>query len=282
MPIDSNEIYFVYSGSGTNANPSLSLGGEPGEIITTNAIFDNVSAIEGEEGLTDYRCCYLVNDSPDSKLNNFSVTATKDDPTLGASDVQISIGFLFREEIQVLTIIDYGSITSAIIGITYTHAVFPAKSFTITISGGIDSGVISDIKNQIYSNLMSLEGYAVETDIVDEIDGSDLLLKIKFSGFSKNKSHNLLTVTTAPTDFATISKTVIGSPINTVPDQIANELLAPAGVTFSNSGPIIGDLEPGDVVPIWLKRKIPAGSRAVTKDGFTLKAKGQAISESLT
>lgn len=282
MPINSNEIYFVYSGSGTNANPSLSLGGEPGEIITTNAIFDNVSAIEGEEGVTDYRCCYLVNDSLDYNLNNFSITATKDDPTLGASDVQVSIGFLLREEVQVLTISDYASITSAVIGITYTHAVYPAKSFTITISGGIDSGVISDIKDQIYSNLMSLENYAVETEITDEINGSDLLFKISFSGFSKNKSHNLLGVTTAPTDFATISKTVVGSPINTVPDEIANELLAPAGVIFSNSGLIVGDLEPGDIVPIWLKRKIPAGSRAVTKDGFTLKAKGQAVSENLT
>lgn len=280
MPIDISDIYFVYSGSGTNENPSLSLGGEPGELITTNALFDNLSAAEGEQGTTDYRCCYLVNDSTEATLNNFYIFTSKDDPTVGTSDVTVQTGFAFRNEIQIFTIADYQSVASGTIDVTYTHAVFPAKNFTITISSTIDAGAIETIKETIYTSLMTLEGYAVETNVTHTISGIDLLISIEFAGLSKNKSH---TMSVESEEFVVlIDKTVDGSPINSVATEIANELVAPTGVTFyTTSNPVIGNLEPGDVVPVWIKRKVPKNSRAVTKDGFTLKARGEAISESL-
>lgn len=280
MPIDISDIYFVYSGLGTNENPSLSLGGEPGELITTNALFDNLTAAEGEQGTTDYRCCYLVNDSTESTLNNFFIFAAKDDPTLGDSDVTIQTGFILRNEIQIFTIENYQSVASGTINLTYTHAVFPAKNFTITISSTIDDPTIETIKEAIYTNLMTLEGYAVETNVTHTISGIDLLISIEFAGLSKNKSH---TMSVESEEFTvSITKSVEGSPINSVPDEIANEVVTPAGVIFyTSSNPVIGNLEPGDIVPIWIKRKVPKNSRAVTKDGFTLKARGEAILESL-
>lgn len=289
MTIETNDIFFVYSGSGTNANPSASLGGPPAEIITTNSIFDGLSAAEGEEGMTDYRCLYLVNDSPTAVLNNFSFVITKDDPTLGTSDVQVLPGFILRNEVQTLTIVNYENVTSGTIELTYTHAEFPPKTFNITIASPIDAGVISTIEETIYSNLMSLENYAVETVVTHTIPGPDLKINIEFSGFSQNKSHTILAfnddgLVSVPAEsaYVNIDKTVEGSPINTNPDEIANELVPPSGVVFYTTNPVLGNLEPGDVVPVWLKRKVPAGSRAVSKDGFTLKARGQAFSEDLT
>jgi hypothetical protein len=55
---------------------------------------------------------------------------------------------------------------------------------------------------------------------------------------------------------------------------IANESTAPSGVTFSNpssgSPLVIGDLAPGQVKGIWVKRDVTAGASALNPDGVII------------
>jgi len=57
---------------------------------------------------------------------------------------------------------------------------------------------------------------------------------------------------------------------------VANESTAPAGVTFS-AGPLaIGDLGPGQVKGIWLRRTVTAGAGAVN-DGAVYAVSGDTL-----
>lgn len=60
---------------------------------------------------------------------------------------------------------------------------------------------------------------------------------------------------------------------------VANENTAPAGVTFAdaaNSGAAlsIGNLGPGGVQAVWIKREVTAGAAAAANDPFTLRVTG--------
>lgn len=62
---------------------------------------------------------------------------------------------------------------------------------------------------------------------------------------------------------------------------IANESSAPAGVTFSSptsgSPLVIGDLAPGQVKGIWLRRTVTAGAGAVNPDGVIIGVTGDTL-----
>ncbi len=63
--------------------------------------------------------------------------------------------------------------------------------------------------------------------------------------------------------------------------EIADELTAPAGVTFSVPtteavGLVIGTLAAGECAAIWVKRRVPAGAHARARDGATLVVGGAA------
>jgi hypothetical protein len=62
---------------------------------------------------------------------------------------------------------------------------------------------------------------------------------------------------------------------------IANESTAPAGVTFSSptsgSPLVIGDMAPGQVKGIWLRRTVTAGAAALNPDGVILTVAGDTL-----
>lgn len=61
-------------------------------------------------------------------------------------------------------------------------------------------------------------------------------------------------------------------------DQIANETTAPTAVGTFGSGPLtIGDIAPGQVKAIWLKRTVTAGAGAVNPDGVVLRVSGDTL-----
>lgn len=65
MPISANDIRFYLSGGSSNQNPLNSLGGAISNTEIFNDvlenIFDNVTKVEADNGLTDYRCIYVKN-----------------------------------------------------------------------------------------------------------------------------------------------------------------------------------------------------------------------------
>lgn len=62
----------------------------------------------------------------------------------------------------------------------------------------------------------------------------------------------------------------------------ANDVTAPAGVTFTSptseaSAIVIGDLAPGQCRAFWLRRTVPASTAALANDGVTLRVKGDTV-----
>lgn len=62
-------------------------------------------------------------------------------------------------------------------------------------------------------------------------------------------------------------------------EQVANENTAPTGVTFSSpttkgTGLSLGDLAPGEVYPVWVRRTVAAATSAQAADGVTLRVEG--------
>ena len=58
---------------------------------------------------------------------------------------------------------------------------------------------------------------------------------------------------------------------------IANESAAPAGVTFAGTEVTIGDLAPGQVKGVWLRRTVTAGAGALNPDGVILYVTGDTL-----
>lgn len=58
---------------------------------------------------------------------------------------------------------------------------------------------------------------------------------------------------------------------------VANESTAPAGVTFASTEVTIGDLAPGQVKGIWLRRTVSAGAAATNPDGVILYTTGDTL-----
>ena len=53
---------------------------------------------------------------------------------------------------------------------------------------------------------------------------------------------------------------------------VANETTAPAGVTFAGTEVTLGDLAPGEVRAVWLRRTVTAGASALNPDGAIMYA----------
>lgn len=65
MVVRPNDIRFFYSGGSTNEDPLASLGGQISSTQVINSsqenVFNNVTLIEADNGMTDYRCVYVKN-----------------------------------------------------------------------------------------------------------------------------------------------------------------------------------------------------------------------------
>jgi hypothetical protein len=58
---------------------------------------------------------------------------------------------------------------------------------------------------------------------------------------------------------------------------IATESTAPAGVTFGNGPLAIGDLAPGQVKGVWLRRTVTAGATGLNNDGNVITVNGDTL-----
>ena len=112
------------------------------------------------------------------------------------------------------------------------------------------------------------------------LSGSSAIFELNFIGAAANRHHNVLTLKTnslSPTEGIVITKIIDGSPINQVVDEIDVSTTTPIGITFNSLTDVIGDIRPGDSIPIWVKRIVPVNSAAVENDGFTFQVQGKAL-----
>lgn len=129
-------------------------------------------------------------------------------------------------------------------------------------------------------------------NLFDDVSGAEAAAgSVEYRCFFVLNNHATLTLTNPVLSIN--SETAGGGTINTATDniavsakgsasaqaaQIANETTAPTGVSaFGTSNLSLGDLAPGQVKAVWLKRTVTAGAGAVNPDGVVLRVTGDTL-----
>lgn len=269
MAITANDISIVLSGGSYNVNPDDSLGGDPSNVTVSNSInnlFSDISQDELDNGLIDYRCIYIFNDNTTDSF--FSIDLYVDFQISGGSTIQI--GIKEATDVQTLTI------TGTASGGSFTVA-YDSSNIIVNYDADPDTWA-SNFQTEL-NDLSSLDGVVVEATQSVGLT----TFEIRFEGNSDNRNHPLLelvsnNLTGSPS--ISVTKTIEGSPINTVASAIASKTTTPSGVTFADTDELtpitLTYLGPEEGVPVWVKRIQSAGETPI-QDGFSLKIKGSIV-----
>lgn len=257
MPtMTADKIGFYLSGGSSNADPSLSLGGNPSTYAASgsaNGLFGDASAATALSGLVDYRCVYIFNESSDATLRDTSVHIESEE----TGDSFLTIGTLIRDESQVFSVggtVFFGSVDFSFEGDGFSASWSgPPESFAEEMQSGLSS--------------LGLEGILVTHSYL----GSSHKFAIVFGGPNSNRSHPLVKIEGNFLEGVgkppvSLERQTVGSPFNTTAHQLATPEVPPFGVDFvktsSSSKLIVGDLGPGEMFPLWIRRTIPSGASA--------------------
>lgn len=133
---------------------------------------------------------------------------------------------------------------------------------------------------------------ATLNNLFDDVSGAESAAgDIEYRCIFVLNNHATLTLTNATV--AVQSQTAGGGAIDIATDNIAvsakgsgsaqaatiaNESTAPSGVSAFGAGPLaLGDLGPGQVKGVWLRRTVTAGAGAVDPDGVVLRVTGDTL-----
>lgn len=273
MPIDKTKIRYVYSGSGSPTSPQLSLGGEPSLLYVTGTnLFGNVSADQATGGRVDYRCVYLINENSTESLYNTTASLYYDAP----GDVTVDFGFFFQNERQYIFVATFtAGTTTGSFTVKYTNAQ-GNSSFTV------NADTIGNMTASVQSGMEGILGAGNVTVSGSQIPGNPLTFQIDFVNKAGNRFHDLLEIianSLSPASTVTVQKSSNGSPVNSQADSIDVDTTAPNLVTFDTTDALLKEMKGLDVIPIWIRRTIPAGSAAVENDGFIIRVSGTLFEE---
>lgn len=260
------DLVVVLTGGSNNTDPNLSIGGDPSSqplIGVLNNLYDNVDEDEALVGQVEYRCIYIFNNnSVDSFYNTEIIIRSQVEG--GAS---IEVGIDAKHESQRLALA--GSPTGGSFDISYTP---PGGTLeTRTVNYDPDPATWA-------TNLQTAINSIDSLDCTVSVGGT-FVNRIFNINFTDYRSHDFLTIDltnlTGGATTSSVSKTVAGSPINSVPSLLEIDTTAPNGVDFytpSLAEPIeIGTLYPEEGFPIWVKRTVAAATDAIENDGFQLR-----------
>jgi hypothetical protein len=263
--ISASDISFLLSGGSTNANPDLSLGGFPSSNPVAgnlNSLFRDVTPEEATAGSVEYRCFYVSNSSESETLYGAAVQTSFQEPGGAFADLGVSRA----TESQRIEISGGPSSGSA-------EFRLGDVSFSGTWSGSAASFRTSLLESLTSAGLGDMS--------VTHSSGSTDVFTLFFSGSLDNKSHPLVELvenSLSGSPSISITRVTTGSPINTVAPLIPTRSTPPAGVTFlttSGSSKItIGNLGPGDSMPVWMRRTTPAGTEFKEGDSVTVRLSG--------
>ena len=282
MPITNEDITYTLSGGNTNSNPLLSLGGERSFFsVVGTSVFSDVQQTDVTVGYTDYICVYVNNYNTVSTLFETKVFLTSQ--VSGGS--LLLIGLEFLNERQDLKITNYDTITSGTFNINYQYLVggdmIVLASFTINYDSNFTT-MANEIQNSLRS-VVNLEDVTVS--VSNDASSKEVAFQIEFVGSAGYRYHDLMSVTDISlyglSGSIAITRTVTGSPINRIADEIENSLVNPAGITFVNytgfSPAEVGDFRPLDFFAVWIKRICPAGVDPIEADGGIIRVSGGII-----
>jgi hypothetical protein len=272
MTVGSSDLEFVLSGGSANTNPDASLGGEPSvQPLVMSVLFDDLTEAQTASGNTDFRALYLVNDNAADAL--YAVQVYVASQVSGGADA--TLGFLFRDDRQQITITNYTNMTGGSFVLRY-------ETTDITIAWDGDDAIFA---GRFQTALRAVGEVTDDCTVSATISANDIIFEIDFMTGSGDRYHTLMTEVSngliPATSTIAASKLVNGSPINAVAGEIDVDTTTPAGVVFSSptvTSPIeIGRLGPLDILPIWIKRIADAGIGAVENDGLSINVKGEPI-----
>jgi hypothetical protein len=259
------QINLVYSGGLNNSAPSDSIGGPPSSnfiIGSANNLFSDVSREDSGSGVIDYRCFYITNDSQNGEsLYQTSIYVQSE----YNSQSSVQIGISRRSEVQVLSLLSTPT----------------SGSFKLNINGLITSPILWSSDSNIFQNNIK--------SAINDLNGIEVLVQrtflnnyeISFIGESNNRNYELITAsenTLFPLTLIQLEKTTEGQPVNSIAPRIFNSKSPPFNVIFLqtnfNNRIFIGDMNPGDIVPIWIRRYTYAEVSADQLNGFNLRITG--------
>jgi hypothetical protein len=273
--IQTNDIVYVLSGGTTNPDPENSLGGDPSSspvLSGLNNLFNNVSQDDAQNGLTDYRCIYIFNNSLVETLWNSKIF-TQGEISSGADS---EVGFIFANEIQNLTVI--GNVTGGTLTLSYE-----GNNFTFSYSSNLSTWV-ANFQSAIRS-VATLEEVQISAQTSISVDLQTVtVFTILYTGTSGKRFHPILDVVAnalTPSAIVSASRSIGGSPINSIATVIDHATTTPNGVVFSpatlEEPVVIGHLRSTDGFPVWIKRVTPPGTQPLAGDGFTIVVGGTAF-----
>lgn len=263
--VQTSDIAFVLSGGGSNKIPSMSLGGAPSSTPvagTVNSLFGDVVESDAVDGLVDYRCVYILNKSSTGTLYSASVHVQSQ--VAGGS--QIELGLARFSEIQVVRV--FGTPTSGTLSLRLGSLGFSG------VWGGSPEAFLSSL-------LSSLSSVGMGDVSVSYTSGSPHVFTFYFLESYGNTALPLIEVAVnglSPAASVSISRQRPGAPINAVAPLLATPTVSPFEVEFSQTSPIskmvVGNLGPGDSIPLWIRRTTPAGTGFKENDSVTIRVSG--------
>lgn len=280
MGLTASDIRFFFSGGLTNNSAENSLGGEISAFwITNNRLFSDVSPEEAEDGKIDYRCIYLNNLSENDTL--FDAAIFLENEVEGGAVV--TIGTIVENARQDVVITNGTLVTGGSFVLSYYDP----------LSEDLDNlfEVVwqPDLNDWVANFELAIRAIPALEEVVvtASSSGTTVTFRIDFEGTAGNRFHSLLGVVglglISDSSYAiTPTQITSGGPIMLTADEISSEVVPPNGIIFSSptiSNPIeISDLNPGEYLPIWLKRVVNSSTTAIEDDGFRLRLRGEVVS----
>lgn len=266
--IQASDISFLLSGGSSNQTPDLSLGGPPSSKPVSgvlNSLFSDVVASDAASGKTDHRCFYILNKSDTETLYSASVHVQ----IQGSGGSNVEIGLIKATEQQTIQI--SGSPTSGTMDFRLGD-----RSFSGTWGGSASSFLSSLLSSLATAGLGDMS--------VSYSYGSSHVFALSFLGSLNNRSHPLVEVVNnglSPSSSVSITRQAQGFPINSVAPLIATTSTPPSGVAFQQTSPssriVVGDLGPGDSMPVWVRRITPSGTAFKEGDSVTIRLSGNPL-----
>lgn len=261
----SSNIEFVLSGGATNTNPNQSLGGPPSSrplIGVLNNLFDDVVLSDAQRGKIDHRCFYIFNDDSRNTWDEVKLWIVS-----SPSCCTVELGFSFIDEIQQIR---FNGATSG--------------SITFGFGDGLFVLVWTNDSNQVAASIQSGLRRIPGLSDVSCVATSDSIYTVTFSGADGGRAQPLITILDNRLNSGatcSVQRIIQGLPVNADTVKIAVSTASPYGIAFgpaTEDAPIvIGRLEAGDGIPIWVRRTIPVNSTSVTDATFQLRLSGNIV-----
>lgn len=247
------------SGGSLNGDPLLSLGGSASFVEASANLFDDFEAEESELGLEDYRCIYVSNALTSSLLG---LQVWIESPTL--SSATMILGIDESNDVQEVNLEFFSGIGSFTLDFNGTDVVVLADSDLNTFA--------QNFQNALRNTFLT------DVTVVVQLLGIIVNFTVSFIGVDGKREQPVFALkdnSLAGSPPITITKTVIGSPINATAEIVATDITPPINPEFritTGSLPIfVPLLNENEGFPLWIKRTIPENPTPSQNDGFFLK-----------